>query len=115
MFSGRKIHSVTDEPTICLSLQHMRRIIPTIRFRFTKRSIREVDNHKISHGGNSGHGISALVDNIKVLAAMTSMEKFSIPFIKERSAGTMVHIAADGEYAGYILIADQTRRCCPGC
>jgi len=58
----------------------------------------------------SGHGVSAAVENIKVLAGNDKlMEKFKIPYNKETSEGTLVHIAADGEYAGYILIADKIK------
>jgi len=58
----------------------------------------------------SGHGVSAIVENIKVLAGNDKlMEKFNIPYNKETSEGTVVHVAADGEYEGYILIADQVK------
>jgi Cd2+/Zn2+-exporting ATPase len=57
-----------------------------------------------------GHGVSALVEDIEVLAGNDKlMGKFNIPYNKETSVGTVVHVAADGEYAGYILIADQVK------
>ena len=113
VFKVRKIHSVTDEPGYLLKLAAYAENYSNhpISLSLKEAYGEEIDSHKISHVEEiPGHGISALVDNIKVLAGNDKlMEKFSIPFIKERSAGTMVHIAADGEYAGYILIADQTK------
>ena len=72
---------------------------------------KDIDIEKISQVEEiSGHGVSAAVENIKVLAGNDKlMEKFKIPYNKETSGGTVVHIAADGEYAGYILIADKIK------
>lgn len=72
---------------------------------------KDIDIEKISQVEEiSGHGVSAVVENIKVLAGNDKlMEKFKIPYNKETSGGTVVHIAADGEYAGYILIADKIK------
>ena len=49
----------------------------------------------------------ATVDGIRVAAGNDKlMNELSVPFIPCRSAGTVIHIALDGEYAGHILISD---------
>ena len=56
---------------------------------------------------HSGHGISAAVDGIKLhvgnskLMAMQGIELDDIAL-----GGTVIHVCAEGEYAGYILISD---------
>ncbi len=55
----------------------------------------------------SGRGVLATVDGIRVAAGNDKlMNELSVPFIPCRSAGTVIHIALDGEYAGHILISD---------
>jgi len=54
-----------------------------------------------------GHGVTAVVNGIKVAAGNGKlMEKLGLPYTKETDIGTVVHVAADGKYAGYILISD---------
>ena len=55
----------------------------------------------------SGFGITAKVDNISVAAGNGKlMEKLGIPYKNCHSAGTIVHIALNGRYAGHIVISD---------
>ena len=55
----------------------------------------------------SGRGVLATVDGVRVAAGNDKlMNELSVPFIPCRSAGTVIHIALDGEYAGHILISD---------
>ncbi|HCX61534.1 MAG TPA: cadmium-translocating P-type ATPase [Clostridiales bacterium] len=57
-----------------------------------------------------GHGISAVVEGKKILAGNEKlMVKENIGFSKENISGTVVHVAIDGNYAGYILIADEVK------
>ena len=57
-----------------------------------------------------GHGISAIVDDKKVMAGnVRLMEKFNIPYYNGELPGTVVHITVDGIYAGYIVIADEIK------
>ena len=72
---------------------------------------KEIDSQKISDVEEiSGHGVSAVVDNVKVLAGNDKlMLKYNIPYNKEIPEGTVVHVAADGKYAGFILIADEVK------
>ena len=72
----------------------------------------EIDSQKISNVEEIlGHGVSALVDNIKVLAGNDKlMEKFNISYKKETPEGTVVHVASEEKYLGYILIADEVKK-----
>ena len=55
----------------------------------------------------SGRGVLATVDGVRVAAGNDKlMTELSVPFIPCRSAGTVIHVALDGEYAGHILISD---------
>lgn len=71
----------------------------------------EIDNDKISDVKEiAGHGVSALVGGRKVLAGnIKLMEANNIPYYKDELVGTVVHVAIDNKYAGYILIADEVK------
>jgi len=72
---------------------------------------KEIDNVRISNVEEiSGHGVSATVDGKKVMAGnIKLMEKMDIPYSKGELIGTVVHVAVDGLYAGYIIIADEIK------
>lgn len=54
-----------------------------------------------------GYGITAQVDGKSIAAGNSKlMKKLGITYYECHSAGTIVHIAIDGEYAGHILISD---------
>lgn len=58
----------------------------------------------------SGHGVSALVNGKKVLVGNNRlMEKMNISYFQGELLGTVVHVAIDDQYAGYILIADEVK------
>lgn len=58
----------------------------------------------------SGNGISVEVEGKKVLAGNNKlMERSGIVYKKVDSIGTVVHIAVDSNYAGYIVIADEIK------
>ena len=59
----------------------------------------------------SGMGISAVIDNVKVLAGNDAlMNKYGISYKKPIStAGSIVYIAADGKFAGCITISDEIK------
>lgn len=71
----------------------------------------EIDNDKISNVVEvSGQGVSATVEGRKVLAGNTKlMKENNIPYFEGELTGTVVHVAVDGSYAGYILIADEIK------
>ncbi len=55
----------------------------------------------------SGHGVIAKVDGIKVAAGNAKlMNKLGLTAEPDVPVGTIVHVAADGAYAGYIVISD---------
>lgn len=58
-----------------------------------------------------GHGISARLDGRPVLAGNSKlMQKGNVVYANtDDVAGTVVHVAADGAYAGYIVIADHVK------
>lgn len=58
----------------------------------------------------AGHGVSADIDGHKVLAGNHKlMTREGLDFEEPTEAGTVVYVAVDGVYAGYILIADQMK------
>ncbi|WP_374212490.1 heavy metal translocating P-type ATPase [Tissierella sp. MB52-C2] len=58
----------------------------------------------------AGHGVKATIDDKEVLAGNARLMKLKdISYEESSSVGTVVHIAIDGAYAGYILIADEIK------
>ena len=58
----------------------------------------------------SGHGVTAVVDGHTVAAGNHRlMEQLGIEYIECHHAGTVVHVAIDGEYCGHILICDVVK------
>ncbi|WP_207656735.1 MULTISPECIES: heavy metal translocating P-type ATPase [unclassified Clostridium] len=72
---------------------------------------KEIDNGRISDVEEiSGHGVSATVDGKKVMAGnIKLMKKMNISYFKGELIGTVVHVAVDNKYAGYIVIADEVK------
>lgn len=61
-----------------------------------------------------GHGVSALVDGKRVLAGNEKlMKKEGVDFRPCNQAGTMVHVAREGQYLGCAVIADQIKETAP--
>lgn len=55
----------------------------------------------------SGYGITAVIDNNEVAVGNSKlMDKLNIKFIPCNSIGTVIHIAVNCEYCGYIIISD---------
>jgi len=71
----------------------------------------QIDNGRISDVEEiSGHGVIATVDGKRVMAGnIKLMEKMNIPYFKGELVGTVVHVAVDNLYAGYIVIADEIK------
>ena len=58
----------------------------------------------------AGHGVTALLDGKPVAAGNGKlMNQLEVECAAVEEAGTVVHVAAEGKYAGYILIADQLK------
>ncbi|SFC76122.1 heavy metal translocating P-type ATPase [Ruminococcus albus] len=72
---------------------------------------KEVDHNRISSDEEiSGHGIRAVIDGREVYAGNKKlMERQSVSVPECGCRGTMVHVAADGGYAGHIVISDVVK------
>lgn len=69
---------------------------------------KEIDRNKIGEVTEiSGHGVSTIVDGKKILAGNTKlMKKMAVDYENCDEIGTVVHVAADGNYVGYMIISD---------
>lgn len=72
---------------------------------------KDIDNSRISSIEEiSGYGIKAVVDNKEILAGNVKlMKKMRITYNEGKIVGTVVHIAIDKNYAGYIVINDKIK------
>lgn len=72
---------------------------------------KEIDNGRISDVEEiSGHGVIATVDGKKVMAGnIKHMKMMDIPYFKGELIGTIVHVAVNNKYIGYIVIADEVK------
>lgn len=71
----------------------------------------EIDNAKISDVNEiSGNGVLAVVDGKKVAAGNSKlMDKLGVDYTACSKVGTVVYVAVDGKYCGYILISDALK------
>ncbi|MBO5279516.1 MAG: cadmium-translocating P-type ATPase [Lachnospiraceae bacterium] len=72
---------------------------------------REIDRAQVEQAEElSGHGVKAVVRGKTVYAGNEKlMKQQGIAFQIPSEAGTVVHVAVDGSYAGYIRIADEVK------
>jgi Cd2+/Zn2+-exporting ATPase len=58
----------------------------------------------------AGHGIQVFVDGKEIVVGNAKlMNKEQIAFQQPSGVGTLIHIAIDKEYAGYIIISDEVK------
>lgn len=58
----------------------------------------------------SGHGIKVIVDSKEILAGNYKlMDKENVSYEQVETIGTVVYVAVDKEYAGYIVISDEVK------
>ncbi len=71
----------------------------------------EIENSKIEDAEEfSGKGVKAIVEGTTVYAGNRKLMLMQSIAVDERDLiGTIVHVALDGKYAGYILIADEIK------
>ncbi|MDD2494159.1 MAG: heavy metal translocating P-type ATPase [Tissierellia bacterium] len=83
-----------------------------ISFSLKKAFAKDIDNERISNVEEiSGYGVNAIVDGKNILAGNVKlMKKYNIPHYEGELIGTVVHVAIDNEYAGYIIIADEIKK-----
>lgn len=69
---------------------------------------KELDASKVSDVEEiSGHGVTAKVNGRQVAAGNAKlMKSLNLAYTENTGVGTVVHVAVDGKYAGYILISD---------
>ena len=72
---------------------------------------REIDPNRVTDVQElGGHGVTAKVDGRTVAAGNARlMEKLGLKVPAVSETGTLVHIAIEGRYAGYLLIADVVK------
>ena len=72
---------------------------------------KEIDHTKVSDVEEiSGHGVSALVEGHKVAAGNAKlMNTLHLQYEEPAKVGTVVYVAVDDAYAGYILISDVVK------
>lgn len=72
---------------------------------------KEIDLSRVTDAREiSGHGVEARVDGRLVsLGNSKLMNSLNVKYAECESVGTVVHIAIDGAYAGYILISDTLK------
>ncbi len=72
---------------------------------------REVDSSRITGIEEiAGHGVKAVINGKEILAGNVKlMQKENIPYTPAEPAGTIVHLAMEGNYAGYLCIEDEIK------
>ena len=82
-----------------------------ISFSLRRAYSKEIDNGRISDVEEiSGHGVIATVDGKKVMVGnIKLMKMMDIPYFKGELIGTIVHVAVNNKYIGYIVIADEVK------
>ena len=70
-----------------------------------------IDESKItSHEELAGFGIAAKIDNMDVLVGNSKlMENNNIKYIKNTNSGTAIYLSINGEYKGYVTLADSPK------
>ena len=71
-----------------------------------------VEKDQVSHVKElPGYGVTAVYDGQKILVGNYHLlEKYEIPVDEVESTGTVIYIAVDKKYAGYIIISDVLKK-----
>jgi len=71
----------------------------------------EIDRTKVADVEEiGGHGVTAQINGVKVAVGNAKlMEKLGLSYEHETGPGTIVHVAVEGNYAGYLLISDVVK------
>lgn len=108
-------HNCTEEKFLTLMAQgessSNHPISKSIRNAYERRFGASLDLSQISdYAELSGRGISALINGKKVLLGNQKLMEengIAVPSVKE--SGTVVHLAEEGSYLGYLVISDQIK------
>ena len=76
---------------------------------------KKIDNSRISDVQEiAGHGVRALIDGKTVLAGNAKlMNRENITYTPSDAIGTVIYLACNGKYAGYIVIEDEVKADAP--
>ena len=76
---------------------------------------KKIDNSRISDvQENAGHGVRAVIDGKTVLAGNAKlMNGENIVYTPSDAIGTVIYLACNGKYAGYIVIEDEVKADAP--
>ena len=76
---------------------------------------RKIVNNRISDVQEiAGHGVRAVIDGKTVLAGNAKlMNRENIAYIPSDAIGTVIYLACNGKYAGYIVIEDEVKADAP--
>ena len=83
----------------------------SIKNEYNKKYKEKIDGTKISDVQElSGRGMSAVVDSKNVLVGNQKlMEERKIQYVQSTDIGTVLYVAVDGEFVGYIVISDKIK------
>ena len=83
----------------------------SIKNEYNKKYKEKIDGTKISDVQElSGRGMSAVVDSKNVLVGNQKlMEERKIQYVQSTDIGTVLYVAIDGEFVGYIVISDKIK------
>ena len=113
VFNVQEIHpeGVSKEELLELTAQAESYSNHPISLSLKRAYSKEIDNGRISDVEEiSGHGVIATVDGKKVMAGnIKLMKMMDIPYFKGELIGTIVHVAVNNKYIGYIVIADEVK------
>lgn len=113
VFNVQEIHSegVSKEELLELTAHAESYSNHPISLSLKRAYSKEIDNGRISDVEEiSGHGVIATVDGKKVMAGnIKLMKMMDIPYFKGELIGTIVHVAVNNKYIGYIVIADEVK------
>ena len=76
---------------------------------------KKIDNSRISDVQEiAGHGVRAVIDGKTVLAGNAKlMNRENIAYTPSDAIGTVIYLACNGKYAGYIVIEDEVKADAP--
>lgn len=72
---------------------------------------KEIDRNRVTNIEEiSGYGVTAIVDHMSVAVGNTKlMKKLSIDYAVCNNTGTVIYVAIDQKFAGYIIISDKIK------
>ena len=114
VFEVQKVHAIdmSEEELLRITAYAENYSNHPISLSVKKAYNKEIDEKQILNTEEiSGHGIVAKIGNQNVLVGNEKlMSENNIKITKCEEVGTILNVAVDGKYAGYILIADKIKK-----